>query len=328
MVQEHYETAQAGGFGVDQAWRARPGDRGMAIQQVGEASIEKVFELDGLVLPLEAMFPGTTDADLAQTADWLDDPHLTDTVASSRINFSWHTFVVRFGDQVVLVDTGHGNDKTRPDFIPGDHVRSDLPAELRAIDVRPEDVTLVLCTHMHYDHIGWNTVLADGPWVPTFPNARHLLPKADYDFLIENHENDPVNGTAFRESVLPLERASMVDLVAPGQEIVRTSRTVMWAEDAAGHSPGSILIHIDSDGRRAVFSGDVIHHPLQLVRADLALSFELERETTIRVRERFLEAVADSGIAVFPAHFGGATGGYVVRDESSGRYRWKYVASS
>jgi glyoxylase-like metal-dependent hydrolase (beta-lactamase superfamily II) len=299
----------------------------MPQQRVGEATIDKVFEIDGLVLPVSVMFPTVTDADLATAAPWVLDPYITGEVATSMVNFSWHAYVVRCPGAVILVDTGHGNDKRRPDFIPPDAIHSDFLQRLRDAGTEPDQVTHVLCSHMHYDHVGWNTCLVNSEWVPSFPNARYLFPRADFEVLSATHATDVTNGPAFVESVTPLTERGLVDLVGDGDVVLDIGTVRIWVEDAAGHSPGSSLYHLESGSEHAVFTGDVIHHPFQLVREDIALAYELELQKTIAVRARLLAAVADKPVTLFPAHFGHTSGGHVLREPVSGGYQWQFLAA-
>jgi glyoxylase-like metal-dependent hydrolase (beta-lactamase superfamily II) len=299
----------------------------MPQQRVGEATVDKVFELDGLVMPVSTMFPSVTDADLETAAPWLFDPYITGQVATSRVNFSWHAYVVRFGDKTVVVDTGHGNDKRRPDFIPPDSLRTDFLGKLREAGVDPDSVTHVLCSHMHYDHVGWNTRLVDSEWVPSFPHARYVFPRADFDELSVTHATDVTNGPAFEESVAPLAERGLVDLVDDGDVVLDTGSVRIRVEGAAGHSPGSSLYHLESGSEHAIFVGDVIHHPFQFAREDIALTYELELDKSIAVRAKLLAAVADKAITLFPAHFGHTSGGHVLRDPATGAYAWQFLPS-
>jgi glyoxylase-like metal-dependent hydrolase (beta-lactamase superfamily II) len=302
-----------------------PHNKAMPVQSVGRATVSKVFELDGLLLPFSVMFPTVTQEDIDSAGSWMPDPLIGSTVAESMTNFSWHTYVIRFGEYTVLVDTGHGNDKERPEFIPQGSISTDFLRELSNAGIDAESVTHVLCTHMHYDHVGWNTRLQDGVWVATFPNARHILPRADFDFQSEHHLADPTCGPSFRESVQPLIELGLIDLVDDGDTIIHEDGVQLWIEGAPGHSPGNSIYHLASEDGHAVFCGDVVHHPLQLVRRDLALAFEENMEMTVEARARLLANVADRPILVFPAHFNGTSGGWVLSDPKTGGYKWSAI---
>jgi glyoxylase-like metal-dependent hydrolase (beta-lactamase superfamily II) len=299
----------------------------MEQQQVGRATVDKVFEIDGLTMPFAVMFPSVSDADIRAAASWLGDPNVGSTADESRTNFSWHTYVVRFGEFVVLVDTGHGNDKDRPDFIPQGVIDTNFLQTLREAGVEPHDVTHVLCTHIHYDHVGWNTYRSDGKWKLSFPHARHLFPRTDYAELASNHEADETNGAAFRQSVLPVADRGLVNLFDDRDVLIDSSEARLWVETAPGHSPDNSIFHLESEGAHAIFSGDVIHHQIQLLRDDIVLAFEYDVDRTIAARRKLLDAVADTEITLFPAHFGGTSGGHIVSDPDNGGYRWKPLPS-
>jgi glyoxylase-like metal-dependent hydrolase (beta-lactamase superfamily II) len=217
--------------------------------------------------------------------------------------------VLRSAGWTVLVDTGLGNDKSRA--VEVFHMRSgDFLDRLAAAGVRPEDVDVVVNTHLHNDHVGWNTRLVDGEWVPTFPNAQYLISRVDYDYW------NPVNGhvprspfqspddtaTTFDDSVLPVERAGQAVLWDGESHHIDADLTL---ELAPGHTPGSAVLRLESGTDRALFVGDLIHTPLQMIETghDTCLS-EDEVEAT-RSRRRILEQAVESNSLVVPAHLTG-----------------------
>ncbi|KXX54211.1 hypothetical protein AZG88_25125 [Rhodococcus sp. LB1] len=295
----------------------------MPPQRIGDAVVEKVYEIDGLTMPFLHLFANVDDEDIQRAQPWVPDPHLNGSVAESRCNFSWHTYVIKAHDEVILVDTGHGNDKQRPDFIPSDVIDTDFLSRLNSIGVERENVTMVLCTHMHYDHVGWNTIQRQGRWVPTFPNARYLFPRKDYEWQLEETKTLP--NPAFDESVVPVASAGQLDLVDPGDVIYDSEGIKLWIEDGAGHTPGSIIIRLESKGETASFVGDVIHHPVQVFRPDMRMPFEPLLQMSIDARTKMLAEVADTGTIIFPAHFNFTSGGRVFTDADNGGYRWEFV---
>jgi glyoxylase-like metal-dependent hydrolase (beta-lactamase superfamily II) len=170
----------------------------------------------------------------------------------------------------VLVDSCCGNDKIRS--VPwADRLKSDWLSQLGRAGYRPEDIHLVLCTHLHADHVGWNTRLENGQWVPTFPNARYVFSRKDYAFF-KDQTHEAHNREAFLDSVLPVIEAGQADIVESDHLIHREIEDGIWLQDAAGHSPGCVVVNARRGGARAMFMGDVLHHPIQLVRPDLAFS--------------------------------------------------------
>jgi glyoxylase-like metal-dependent hydrolase (beta-lactamase superfamily II) len=192
---------------------------------------------------------------------------------------------------------------------------------LAAQGFRPEDIHMVLCTHLHFDHVGWNTRLENGRWVPTFPNARYIFGRRDYEHFASEAAELP-HREAYDDSVLPVVQAGqaeIIDLEGPTAAVQEIGDGV-WLEPAFGHSPGSCLVKAQAGGDEALFWGDVIHHPVQLARPELTLPFDFDQPLAAKVRQDVLARIADSNTMCFPAHFRGDTAGRVHRDGDAYRY--------
>ncbi|AJP72523.1 hypothetical protein TS85_13165 [Sphingomonas hengshuiensis] len=293
----------------------------MQTQQLGRLSVRKVMEMeDGM--PLSMIFPQIVGADLARLAGWHHDPDLTADPASSTLMLSMHSFVVTLNGRNVLIDSCNGNCKQRS--VPSVHML-DTPylSNLAAIGLAPEDIDMVMCTHLHFDHVGWNTRLENGRWVPSFPNARYIFGKRDYEHWAAQ-DMVPPHREAFDDSVLPVVEAGLADIVdveSPTAALLEIGDGI-WLEPAFGHSPGCCTIHARAGGAEAIFWGDVIHHPIQLVRPGLPLAFDDDPAAAVAVRKSVLERVADSDTMCFPAHFRGTSAGQVLRDGDAYRYRF------
>jgi glyoxylase-like metal-dependent hydrolase (beta-lactamase superfamily II) len=214
--------------------------------------------------------------------------------------------VVRSQGRVIVVDTGIGNDKTRPAVGAWDHLSTGFLDNLAAAGVRPEAVDLVVNTHLHVDHIGWNTRLTDGQWVPTFPNATYLMPRADFEHF--NPANNPdiaggVNENAFEDSIEPVRAANQVKLWE-GEHVVDGNLTLVAAP---GHTPGSSVLMLSSHGDKALFAADLIHTPLQVTHTDHSSCFCEDPATARTSRRDLLGWAADNTALVLPAHFAGRT---------------------
>jgi len=285
----------------------------MQIQRLGRMTVSKVMELEA-GMPMGMIFPQITADDLQRLGRWYSDPDVTSSPESSMVTLSMHSFVIQLGGQNILVDACNGNCKNRS--VPNIH-QLDTPylANLAALGLRPEDIHVVMCTHLHFDHVGWNTRLENGRWVPTFPNARYIFGKRDYDHW-STQQDVPPHREAFDDSVLPVVQAGLaeiIDVEGPLAAVHEVGDGV-WLEPAFGHSPGSLLVNAQAGGPPAVFWGDVIHHPVQLVRPDLALMFDDDPVLAVKVRQDLLARVADSETLCFPAHFRGPSAGHVRRD--------------
>jgi glyoxylase-like metal-dependent hydrolase (beta-lactamase superfamily II) len=181
-------------------------------------------------------------------------------------------------------------------------------------------VDYVVCSHFHVDHVGWNTRLVDGRWVPTFPNARYLFAQAEWDYWwsSKGRWGRERAGDYMADSVLPVAEAGLVDFVEMDHKIDPFVSLV----PAPGHTPGLVCVSIRSQGAEALLAGDVMHTPLQLVYPDWSTRFCADASQSRETRLAFLERYADSGILILPAHFPAPTAGYIERDRQAYRFRY------
>lgn len=219
-----------------------------------------------------------------------------------RFISSMHSWLVRSGEKWILIDSCCGNHKNRP-WMPQFHQLNTRYLEnLGAAGVAPEDIDMVLCTHLHVDHIGWNTRLSDGRWVPTFPNARYLFSDRD-DARWNPRRNpatDPNRAMSYEDSVLPVVKSGQAQMLEWGPTQLDARLRI---EPAPGHTPGHVQVKLADDGRQAVFCGDVLHHPIQVYQPDWN-SFACEdQEQARRTRREVLAFCADHDAWLFPAHF-------------------------
>lgn len=268
---------------------------------LGDVEITRVFEQHRLDMPRLAVFPDVDEAVWRGQRDWLApefwNPDSDTMVASLQ---SW---LLRSEGATILVDTGVGNDKRRPGMPVFDGLRTGFLDNLAAAGARPEDVDLVVITHLHSDHVGWNTRLVDGEWVPTFPNARYLFARADLEYW------DPANGHrtrsgermagVFEDSVAPVLAAGLVDAWEDAHKIDAN----LSLEPAPGHTPGAAVVRLRSGTDRAAFVGDLLHSPLQVVEPDACPCFDEDEAQGRASRRRVLGSVADEGALLLPAHF-------------------------
>jgi glyoxylase-like metal-dependent hydrolase (beta-lactamase superfamily II) len=276
---------------------------------LGEVRIDRIVELEGLGYEPTYFFPEATMEGFAAERDWLV-PHFWDAAADTYIR-AIQGFVVRTRRHTVLVDACVGEGKERPSTPAWNGLRSGWLDRLAALGVRPEDIDYVLCTHLHADHVGWNTRLVNGRWVPTFPNARYVFHRVEYRHW-ETH-GDGMTGPgamdgAFVDSVLPVMAAGQVALV--DDDFAIDDEFVL--EPTPGHSPGHVCIAIQAGGRRAVLAGDVVHHPIQIARPEWNSRFCVDPALARTTRRRFVERHADTGTVILAAHFASPTAGRIV----------------
>src|SRR5690242_10737345 len=231
----------------------------IASWRFGEISLTRVPESQGPLLSPFEVFPDCASAHLAENLDWLA-PRFYDPAAQLLI-ISIQSFLIRSAGRTILLDSCSGNHKhrQRPFF----HQR-DWPwlKTLRAAGADPEDVDLVLCSHLHVDHVGWNTRLEDGRWVPTFPRARYLVARPEWEYWrsCAGIASLQRTGDFITDSVLPIFMSGQAELIDGASSIAPGIRI----EPAAGHTPGHFLVMVAGGGSEGVLSGDLMHHPLQL----------------------------------------------------------------
>ena len=282
---------------------------------LGDITIDRVVEFQEPVFPPAAMYPQATDPAIDAHRSWLE-PHLLDP-ANGLLIFSFHTFVIRTQGRTILVDTCGGNDKPRPGKLRYHQKRWPYLERLAAVGVKREDVDMVVCTHLHVDHVGWNTHLVEGRWLPTFPRARYVFVRKEWEFWREEYKTERFTGDPYYEdSIVPIFDAGLVDLV---ESDLRLADGV-WLEPTPGHTPGHVCVHVSGGGRDAVMSGDLMHHPLQCAEPDWSSCFCIDPAHSARTRHAFLERYADTSTLVMPAHFPEPSAGRIVREGGAFRF--------
>ena len=289
--------------------------------ELGRMRVHKVHEMDSPV-PLLSQLPGTTADDMKRLLTWYDQPdEVNADPETSFMTFSVHSWVIEIDGRTILIDTCCGNHKNRA--LPEVHqLDTEYLGNLRRAGFAPEDIDMVMCTHLHFDHVGWNTRLDNGRWVPTFPNARYVFGKRDFEYFKANPEGEELHNAAFLDSIVPVMEAGQGDLVDEDSVAHREIGDGVWLEPAFGHSPGCCTVNAQADGPPGVFWGDVIHHPVQLIRHDLPFAFDADGAAACTVRTATMERLADTETLCFPAHFRRTSAGYVKRDGDAFRYEW------
>jgi glyoxylase-like metal-dependent hydrolase (beta-lactamase superfamily II) len=269
---------------------------------VGDVTITRVEEMHGPIMPPKVFFPTIEESAWNEQRDMLVPDHLD--ADGEMVQVAMQSWILRSDGRTIVVDTGVGNDKTRPAVEAWDHLGTGYLAALTAAGVRPEDVDLVVNTHLHVDHVGWNTLLRDGAWGPTFPNATYLMPRADFEFWNPAHNPNLVGGVnenVFEDSVAPVHAAGQVQLWEDSHVIDAALRL----EAAPGHTPGSSVLKLVSGSQHALLAGDLMHTPLQVTKADHNSCFCEDPAAAVASRRRLLGWASDHTALVLPAHFSG-----------------------
>ncbi|SHF61848.1 MBL fold metallo-hydrolase [Streptoalloteichus hindustanus] len=279
---------------------------------LGDVAVTRVVEYHGPVgMSPQTFFPDSPEKAWRDNESWLA-PDFLDPTANGCVS-ALQTWVLRSQGKTILVDTGAGNHKERSETPRWHHLNTDFLDNLARAGVRPEDVDLVVNTHLHVDHVGWNTRLDGDTWVPTFPNATYLIPRADFDFWnpANGHKPGKVDGwrNVFEDSVAPVHEAGQTLLWDNSHAIDANLRLDL----APGHTPGSSVLTLESGGDRALFVGDVLHNPVQIVAPDTNSCFCEDPAEARATRRRLLGRASDTNALVLPAHLAGHGAAEVVR---------------
>ena len=286
--------------------------------KLGELEIHRAIESEVPIFDTFTFFPDATREVVEANKDWLM-PRYIDP-KTIEVILCIQSYVIKTSQHTILVDTCVGNHKSRP-ARPSWHMQnSPFIEELGSVGVHPEEVDFVLCTHLHVDHVGWNTKLLDGRWVPTFPNAKYIFSRNEFELWAARYEKGetvPVP-LVYEDSVLPIVEAGQAIIVEDTHQI----DDGMWLEPAPGHTPGHVMLNLKSGEETALMSGDVIHHPLQLIRPEWSSRACEDPHLSAVSRTKMLERVADTNTLLCPAHFGSPTMGHVISHATDGfRYR-------
>jgi glyoxylase-like metal-dependent hydrolase (beta-lactamase superfamily II) len=273
--------------------------------KLGDVTVTRIEEMHGpLGLTPQELIPGVPQQAWQRHAAELIPDHLAEGIAI----VAFQTWLVRSEGQTILIDTGIGNDKTRPALEAWDHLAQPAYLDnLRRAGTQPTDVDLVINTHLHVDHVGWNTSLRDGDWIPTFPNATYLMPRADFEFWDPaNNPDIPAiagggNVNVFEDSVAPVRAVGQVRLWEESHRIDGN----LILEAAPGHTPGSSVVKLFSGGKVALFAGDLLHSPVQVMEPDASSCFCTDPAGSRAARRRLLGWAADTSALVLPAHLSG-----------------------
>lgn len=276
--------------------------------KIGDTTITQLLELsdDSGAVPV---LPVATPEKLAEIP-WLS-PHFVSPTGNLILNIQM--LIIETPTRKMVVDTCIGNDKN---INMEGWANMQLPFldDLKKMGHDPDSIDTVICTHLHVDHVGWNTRKVNGKWKPTFPNARYVMVGKEYEFW-RDMEEDPF-GDVFGESVAPIFDAGLADLVEPDHKV----GDGVYFESTPGHTPGHVSVHIDSQGEKAIISGDMMHHPCQIARPEWVTPFDADNDAAMATRKAFLERYADQPVLVLGTHFANPVAGHIVRDGDTYRF--------
>ena len=267
---------------------------------IGNVSVTRVVEMQ-VAGGTKFILPEATREDCLPIS-WME-PHFMDD--SGNLIMSIHALVVDTGDVRIVVDTCIGNDKQRN--IPSwTNLHTNFLSDLEEAGYPRESIDMVMCTHLHVDHVGWNTMLVDGQWVPTFPNARYLMAEKEWNYW-NAHEEEESYGPVLQDSVRPIVDLGLADFVS---DDYRLSAEVSLIP-TPGHTPGHVSVLIQSEGDRALITGDCIHHPVQMTKTEWCSSADYDQAQGQETRENLLQTYVDTDVLIIGTHFATPTAGHI-----------------
>lgn len=272
------------------------------VWKIGDVTVTRIVEMEttgGMRFLLPQASPEAISA-----IDWLT-PHFANE--EGKIKMSFHAFVVEAPGRRIIVDTCIGNDKPRstPTW---SHLQTEFLKDLTDEGFAPETIDTVLCTHLHIDHVGWNTKLVDGAWEPTFTKARYLMAKSEYDYFIADDDKEQMQ--IMSDSVTPVFEAGLVDLVETNHRVCDEIRLI----PSHGHTPGHVSIWIESQGQTGLITGDFVHHPCQMHHPEWSAIIDTNPQDSEQTRRALFETCTEQGTLVIGTHFAAPTAGTLVRN--------------
>lgn len=271
--------------------------------KIGDVEVVRIVEINAEQIDSSVMYPDGTP-ELVKRHPWLVPRFAT---PDGQIMISFQAFAVKIGNRRIMVDTCVGNEKHRlaPIF---NQLQTSFLDDLAFSGFAPESIDTVLCTHLHLDHVGWNTRKVNGKWVPTFPNARYLFGRTEWEFINGLVNVPGAEVDHLPDSLHPVYEAGLVDFVEPQHRVCDE----LWLEPTPGHTPGHVSVCIASQGQRAVITGDVLHHPIQCAEPGLKTNFCADHDQSQRTRRDFLKRHQEQHTFVIGSHFCEPTAGWFV----------------
>ncbi len=286
----------------------------MTVLQLGDITVQRIVEHEIPVYATADFFAEATAAAVEPYREWLEPNALCPRTGLMIMPVV--SYLVRTRHHCILIDTCVGCHKAYAEP-PQWHQRGNAVwlSNLKAAGAHPQDIDYVFCTHLHSDHCGWNTQLVDGRWLPTFPNAKYVFARDEYQAM--EQENHPI----FIDNVQPIMEAKQAVLV----DLDYALDDEVWLEPAVGHTVGHVAVHLKSGQHRAAMCGDLIHTPLQLAEPGWSPTFEYDIAASTHTRKKFLEAHCETDTLILTSHFPSPSVGHIVTRGNN--YDFRYVAN-
>lgn len=272
---------------------------------IGKVTVTKIVELEATG-GSRFLLPQATPEEVRRI-EWLA-PDFAD--AEGRLRLSIHALIVETPDRRIMVDTCLGNDKQGRRIPHWNARQGRFLQDMAAAGFPPGSIDTVLCTHLHTDHVGWNTMLVDGAWRPSFPRARYLFGRREFEHWSRPDAGDEAQRAVFADSVQPILDAGLAELVEADHRLCEEVQLV----PSFGHTPGHVSLRITSEGEEGFITGDIAHHPCQLARLHWNSTADADPPAAEATRRAIFDGLAGRPVLVIGTHFAGRTAGRVIRD--------------
>lgn len=267
--------------------------------QIGDVEIQQIVELPAGEIIQDVVKQATPET--VREIPWLV-PNFADQ--NGKLKALVQCFLIKSGGKNILIDTCNGNDKTRNDIAVWGNLHTDFLKQLES------DINIVACTHLHMDHVGWNTRLESGRWVPTLPKAKYLFAKKEYEYWASSPTKELADDkAAFVDSVKPIIDAGLAELVESSHRINDEISLI----PTPGHTPSHVSVVIESKGEKAIISGDFIHHPIQIAHPEWVISSDANSAQAVTTRQQILDKIANTETLLLGSHFANPVAGKVTR---------------
>lgn len=277
--------------------------------QIGDVEIIQIVEI--VENDIFATFIPEATPENIKKIKWLY-PNFADE--NGNIKALVQSFLVKSNGKNILVDTCNGNGKERPNVPTWGNLNTDYLSKFKPVGIEPENIDIVVCTHLHFDHVGWNTKKENGKWTPTFPNTKYLFSKQEYDYWIKKPEKEMIDDfNGIDDSVTPIIEKGLAQFIPDNYQLDDNFRFI----PTPGHTPHHISVAIESKGKRAIITGDVMHHPCQIAHSEWTTGADTYPEQTIETRKKFIKDVTDSDILIIGTHFSNPVAGIIVSTGSN-----------
>jgi glyoxylase-like metal-dependent hydrolase (beta-lactamase superfamily II) len=279
--------------------------------RIGDVEIARIVEVDAWEDDITMLLPEATP-EYVQQFKWLI-PHFA--TPAGRMIISFQCFVLRSQGRNVMIDTCIGNERER-EFPVFTNMQTTFLEDLAAAGFPHQSITDVLCTHLHFDHVGWNTRKVDGKWMPTFPQARYLFGRREWQhWKLLRDTNGYHHMEHLKDAIDPVMEAGLVQFIDPDFRLTDEVSLI----PTPGHTPGHVSVLIESQGQSAVITGDMMHNPIQIAVPATEARFDMDKAAGAGTRVEFVQRFNESGTLVIGSHFSDPSAGYIVRDGAA----WK-----